>query len=69
MGPSAETIFGLACIGKKVCLLVEVFHLFEHFILKRLLFLIGSESCRKLTKSNVGVPPFVWVLVQKQFLV
>ena len=36
MGPSAKTVFGLACTGKKVRLLVEVFRLFENFILKRL---------------------------------
>ena len=46
MGPSAEIIFGLACIEKKVCLLVEVFHLFEHFILKRLFFNRVLELCK-----------------------
>ena len=35
MGPGAKRIFGLACIGKKVRLLIEVFRLFENFILKR----------------------------------
>ena len=41
MGPGANRIFGLACIGKKVRLLVEVFRLFENFILKRLFLQSG----------------------------
>ena len=50
----ARTVFGLACI-EKVRLVVEV--LLEKFHLKRL-FSIGSQSCRSLTKNNVGVVLF-----------
>ena len=65
--PSAETIFVLACMEKSSPL-GWVFRLFANFILQRL-FSIGSYSYRKLTKSNVGVPLSVCVLVQKKFLV
>ena len=41
MGLRAKRIFGLACIEKKFRLLVEVFRLFENFILKRLFFQSG----------------------------
>ena len=41
MGPVAKRVFGLACIEKKGRLLVEVFRLFENFILKRLLLQSG----------------------------
>ena len=34
MGPGAKRLFGLACI-EKIRLLVDVFRLFENFILKR----------------------------------
>ena len=68
MRPGAEEIFGLVCI-EKIWSLSWVCRLFENFILKRLFFSIGSKSYRKLTKSKVGVPLFVWVLVKKKFLV
>ena len=41
MGSGAKRIFGLACI-KKIRLLIEVFRLFENFILERLFFAIVS---------------------------
>ena len=43
MGPGAKRIFGSACIEKKVRLLVEVFRLFENFILRRLFLQSGPR--------------------------
>ena len=41
MGPGAKRIFGLSLYRKNVRLLVEVFRLFENFILKRLFLQSG----------------------------
>ena len=46
MGPSAKRIFGLDRI-KKVRLLVDVFRLFENFILKRFIL----QSCLRVVES------------------
>ena len=59
--------FFVSLVEKKVRLLVEIFRLVEKINLKRL-FSIGSQSCRKLTKNNVGVVLLVTVLIQKEFL-
>ena len=46
MGPGAKRLFGLACI-EKIRLLVDVFRLFENFILKRFFL----QSCLRVVES------------------
>ena len=58
MGPGAKRIFGSACIEKKVRLLVEVFRLFENFILKLLFFCNRALELSKANKKKPRSPTF-----------